>query len=86
MTRQDVEDFIGADTTETIMLLDGDDEAFVGITYDAPRQAVYSVDVILQMLQEEGLSEEEAIEHFEYNIIGSKFAEGTPIFMRSIKE
>ena len=41
----------------------------------------YDVARILNILQEEGMSEDEAQEYFEYNILGSWMGENTPVYL-----
>ena len=60
------------------------DECIVGIGYrfhDGPL-AVYSIDRILAVLQDDETDEEEAIEWFDFNIIGGWNGPGTPIYIR----
>ena len=49
---------------------------------------VYDATEVLLILMEEGMSSEEAFEHFDYNIAGSYVGETTPIFLwpRTLKE
>ena len=42
---------------------------------------LYDLDAVVALLVAEGMSEEEAIEHFEFNIIGGWVGEGTPGFL-----
>ena len=65
------------------MLADGFEDCIVGVGSRCGTSylAVYSVRKILDELMSEGFSEEEAIEHFEFNIIGAWVGDGTPIFL-----
>ena len=63
------------------LLADGFDEAVIGITFGVNAVAVYSVGKILDILVDEGMSMEDAIEHFEYNIAGSYVGEKTPMWV-----
>lgn len=38
------------------------------------------------LMVDDGLSEEDAIDHFEYNIIGAWAGKGTPVFLTTIDE
>lgn len=58
--------------------VDGFDEAIIGIE-DSSMRLIYSCSKIIEMLKEE-MSEEDAIEHFEYNIKGAWIGDKTPIF------
>ena len=65
------------------MLADGFEDCIIGVgsRCGTGYLAVYSVRKILDELMSEGSSEEEAIEHFEFNIIGAWVGDGTPIFL-----
>tara|TARA_R110000824_G_scaffold75849_3_gene192345 strand:- start:1122 stop:1382 length:261 start_codon:yes stop_codon:yes gene_type:complete len=63
------------------LLADGFDDAVVGITFGVEPKTVYSVTKCLDILVEEGMSMEDAIEHFEYNVAGSYVGEKTPVWV-----
>jgi len=48
---------------------DGYDHAIIGVTAGANMQIVYSTALIIHELLMEGLTEEDALDHFYYNII-----------------
>ena len=59
----------------------------VGTSFDldAPR-LVYSITTIITILRErDGMTEEEAIEFFDYNIKGGYFGTHTPLFLNEEK-
>ena len=59
------------------------DACIVGLGYrfhDGPL-AIYSIDKVLRVFVGDGMDEEEAQEHFDFNVIGGWVGEGTPIFM-----
>ena len=61
---------------------DGFDLALVGITTGVNPVAVYDVNKMVQILvKSDGMSEEDAIEHLEFNVIGSYVGEKTPIYI-----
>ena len=64
------------------------DEAIVGTVQRVDRSPVvcYSVDKIVEILMEDGMSQEEAYEYYEYNILGAYIGEGTPMFLASIPD
>ena len=66
------------------MLADGLEAAFVGLVdrFGKPPIACYDYDLVIQSFIEEGMTEEEAIEHFEYNVIGAWVGERTPCYLR----
>ena len=71
---------------ETMVLADGLDKAFVGVAFafgDKIR-AVYDIDKVIEELQEQGMSHEDAQEYFDYNIAGSYVGHQTPIFMHAM--
>ena len=65
------------------MVLDGLDEALVGVVYRFGQipLAAYDRSKILEILMRDGIGRQEAIEYFEYNIIGAWVGEGTPVFI-----
>lgn len=65
------------------LFVDGHEDALVGIAYRFGLEplACYSIDKITEKLQQDGMTEEEAQEFFDFNIIGAWVGEGTPIFV-----
>jgi hypothetical protein len=59
------------------------DKAIIGTAHRCGHDDIlaYDRELIIHLLMEDGMTEEDAIEHFEYNIIGSWVGEGTPIFI-----
>ena len=59
------------------------DSCIIGIGYrfSTGPLAVYSIPLILQVMDGWGMTEEEAQEFFEYNTLGAWMGEGTPLFM-----
>jgi hypothetical protein len=68
---------------ETFLIADGFDEAVIGFEAKSGR-LIYSSKKCLEILVEEGMSHEDALEHFEYNVTGSYVGEQTPIFMETV--
>jgi hypothetical protein len=64
---------------EDILIADGFDEAVIGIEENTMR-LIYSVTKCLEIIEAQGIPEEEALEHFYYNVHGSYIGEQTPIF------
>jgi len=57
------------------------DKCIVGTTYYGDK-VIYDTALVLQTLMEfEGMTDEEALDWFEYNMVGSYLGDGTPIFM-----
>ena len=68
---------------ETFMFADGFDDAIIGIC-DVTNRVIYSKERIIEILMEEGMQYEDALDHFGFNIAGSYVGEMTPIFCHSI--
>jgi hypothetical protein len=63
---------------------DGFDEAIIGsiTSYGRGETVLYSTQKILEvMMERDGMTEEDAIEFFNYNIIGSYNGNGMPAFL-----
>tara|TARA_B110000240_G_C13445402_1_gene430080 strand:+ start:169 stop:414 length:246 start_codon:yes stop_codon:yes gene_type:complete len=72
-------------------LADGFEKAFVGSSISAfnrEQVAIYDYEECIAVLIQQDMSEEDAVEHFQYNVIGSWVGEDTPIFinMHRIKD
>jgi hypothetical protein len=77
-----------AEYNEEALLIDGFDEALMGVAerINLTPVAAYNVDKILEILIErDGMTSDEALEYFEYNIIGAWMGENTPIFIYTIQ-
>ena len=59
------------------------DSCIIGIGYrfSTGPLAVYSIPLILKVMEGWGMTGEEAQEFFEYNTLGAWMGEGTPLFM-----
>ncbi len=65
---------------EEILKADGFDDAIIGID-DTTMRLIYSVNkCIIILVSEEDLTEEDALDHFLYNVKGSYVGEKTPIW------
>lgn len=64
---------------EEILVADGFDSAIIGIDETSMR-LIYSVSKCIDILISEGMTEDEAREHFNYNVSGSYVGEKTPIW------
>jgi len=65
------------------LLADGFEEAFLGVfrRFGMTPIALYDYDKCIEVLvSRDGMSEEEAEEFFEYNVIGAWMGDGTPGF------
>jgi len=65
------------------LFADGHDAALVGIAYRFGMEPVacYSYDKVIAGLVHMGMTEDDAEEFFDFNIIGAWCGEGTPVFV-----
>ena len=62
-------------------------EAFLGVTNDDPPKAVYSEEKVLDVfVDRDGMTYEEAIDFFEFNVRGAYVGDQTPLFILSFDE
>lgn len=64
---------------ESFLKADGFDEAVIGLEEPSLR-LIYSVKKTIDILIEEGMTEEDALEHFYYNVSGAYVGDLTPIW------
>jgi|TARA_R110002167_G_scaffold87710_2_gene236812 hypothetical protein len=67
-----------------MMTADGFDEAIVGsiTSYGRGETVLYSTQKILEiMMERDGMTEEDAIDFFHFNVIGSYNGDGMPAFL-----
>lgn len=72
-----------ADTDEQMLLMPGYDDALIGWVEQIGRPpiALYDIEKLMDiMMNKEGMTEEEAWEHYHYNIVGGWVGEYTPAF------
>lgn len=72
MTREEVADF-----NEDAVLWNGCDDAIIGYTPDG--KVVYSIEKLWDVFVAQGMTQEEAVEWVDYNILGAYIGEFTPI-------
>ena len=65
------------------LICTGHDNAIIGTVGE---KVLYDRDVIVDNLMKDGMTSEEAIEYFYYNIEGSYVGEKTPLYASLIKE
>jgi|LakMenE18May11ns_1017448.scaffolds.fasta_scaffold9763157_4 hypothetical protein len=75
------------DLDENIILLDGMESAIIGLvqSFEGLR-VLYDTNKILTLLQNDGMTEDEATDYFSFNIIGGHFGTLNPIFTSYILE
>jgi len=68
---------------EGAIILDGFNDAIVGITeeFGGIKRLLYSKDKILKILQENLMTQSEAEEYYDYNIVGLYAGDQNPIFL-----
>jgi len=54
-----------------MLVMDGLDDAIIGVTSETEPRVVYSEGLIIKVLMEDGCTEEEAWDHYGFNILGS---------------
>lgn len=68
---------------ETVLLADGLESAFMGIGRQFTHPvAIYSYKKTLKCLKGMGMTMEDAIEYFDYNIAGAFVGDQTPVFLQ----
>lgn len=79
MTKQDI---IDTYEDEELMFVDGFDAAIIGVDTVTYR-VVYNKEIMIEVLIAEGMSYEDALEHFSYNIEGAYVGDKTPIYCQT---
>ena len=64
---------------EDILIADGFDEAVIGIE-ESTMRLIYSITKCLEILETQGMNDEDALEYFYFNVQGAYVGEQTPIF------
>ena len=95
MTRDEivtrVEQVVGEDDDEEVILFDGMENAFIGVAERFAEGghrhfAVYSYRKMVEILCADGETEEDAIDYLEFNTVGLYAGPGTPAIMRDMEE
>jgi hypothetical protein len=81
-TREELAEQYGDD----ILLMDGYDDCVVGVVeqFGRPPIVCYDRELVIRKLMEDGMTQEEAEEFFEFNQIGAWVGDRTPCFMTSL--
>lgn len=71
-----------ADIDEDILCADGFDDAIIGVCHIGGNAiALYDMRKCIEILmRDDGISYEDALDHFHYNVLGSYVGEKTPAF------
>jgi len=86
MTREErLEEWIDelADREPELVTYDGLDDAIIGLgqQFTSTTAIVYDLEKVIEILMRDGLTHDEALEHFHFNVIGAWVGIHTPIFM-----
>jgi hypothetical protein len=75
-----------ADANPDALTADGFDDAIVGLARRCgqPTLVAYSVTKAIQVLMKDGMSYEDAVEYFEFNVVGAWVGEHTPIWIEDM--
>jgi hypothetical protein len=65
---------------EDMLIADGFDEAIIGIEESSMRIIYSESKCIRVLMRDQGLSEEDAVEHYQFNVKGAYVGEKTPIW------
>ena len=85
MIRSEIDDILES-RGESVLLADGFDDAFIGVSQriNEPLLAVYSYDKMVEVLVvRDGMTEDEACEYIDFNVVGAWVGEQTPIIVTS---
>ena len=62
------------------------EEAFLGVMVDEPPLAIYSEEKVIDVFVErDGMTYDEAVEYYHFNVQGAYIGEQTPIFIMSFE-
>lgn len=87
MTREEIATIV-RESNEEALLADGFEDAFLGVVRRCgqPNLAAYSVDRAVQILiDRDGMSEEDAREFFEFNVVDAWMGPHTPVWLEEEK-
>lgn len=75
------------DDIDQLLLLDGFDDAFVGVmtAFGSKVAAAYDTEKIIEKLMSDSMDYDDAVEYFEFNIIGAYVGEHTPVFLNIMR-
>jgi hypothetical protein len=73
-----------AELNPEALFCDGFDEALIGAAsrFGISDVAAYDYDKVIAALMRDGKAEAEAVEFFEFNVIGAWMGDNTPVFVR----
>ena len=71
---------------EECLTADGFEDALVGCTYGANVVAVYDINKMIEVLLEEGMEYEDAVEFLDYNVVGAYVGDKTPQYINFVTQ
>tara|TARA_R100000388_G_C7205558_1_gene140807 strand:- start:672 stop:941 length:270 start_codon:yes stop_codon:yes gene_type:complete len=71
---------------EECLTADGFEDALVGCTYGANVVAVYDINKMIEILVEEGIEYDDAVEFLDYNVVGAYVGEKTPQYINFVTQ
>lgn len=80
MRHLEILDIIREHNPEAV-IIDGFDEAITAYSQIPPFRVVYDVEKCIAILVESGMTLDDAVQYFDYNVLGSYFGENNPIFI-----
>ena len=90
MTSNKIKDYLEEcypDQIDNILLADGLEGAFLGVveSFGENPRACYDMEKCIEIFMDEGMSVEEASEHFEFNVRGAYVGKYTPAFIFKVE-
>ena len=88
MTRKKIDELLAYED-EPILLMDGFDAAFLGLTQriNEPKLAVYAWDKMVDVLMtRDEMTYEDAVDYISYNCLGAWVGERTPLIVMPIED
>lgn len=76
-----------AEYNEEAMIADGLDDAIIGMACRCGSDPVvaYDTNKVIALYVKEGMTEEEAVEFFEFNVLGAYVGPNTPVYISPIE-
>ncbi len=86
--KEKIIDFYCQEDDDNLIFMDGFDDAIVGVmgAFGSEYKVCYDKNKVFDILIKDGMTYEEAVEWYEYNIIGAYVGEKTPVFLNGINE
>lgn len=81
----ELREFVDTFGDDEVIIYHGYDDAVIGLGYQHTRGPVliYDYDLIIAALMRDGMSEDDAIEFYDFNVAGTWAGERTPVIMNA---